>query len=260
MLYVLLAAVAVGFLLIVLQPAWMPRAKALPSDVLKRAPKVSPAAVSSRLTSGWRKEQPALIGTSSPELDALESELMGATERYVAWLGTCSEAERATLSRAIARSASALDFQVAWRDNTTIARDRKLRLAVDEVLALSGMAAWRAAEVSRQARTQLALDAWEQNPSSFRQRDLTAKLYAALVQRGLVTVRPELYLAKDQDRRAEAIEAIRRLANSNRAEVLATLDELLHSKPAVPAPAPALDAPEPAPVSAPAAPELSGAD
>jgi hypothetical protein len=260
MLYVLLAAVVVGFLLIVLQPAWMPRApKALSSDVLKRAPKVSPAAVTSRLTSGWRKEQPALIATSSPELGELESELMGVTERYVAWLGTCTEAERAALSRAIARSTSALDFQVAWRDNATIARDRKLRLAVDEVLALSGMAAWRAAEVGRQARTQLALEAWEQNPSSFRQRDLTAKLYAALVQRGLVTVRPELYLAKDQDRRSEAIEAIRRLANSNRAEVLATLDELLHSKPAA-TPAPALDAPEPAVVSAPAAPELSGAD
>lgn len=81
------------------------------------------------------------------------------------------------------------------------------------ILLLYSLAAWRANNVQQDVTSSSAYRAWLANPK--RHRKFGQELHGVLIQRGLVMVPSELYLASEKERLAQAVTAIRQVANEN---------------------------------------------
>ncbi|MDE3090408.1 MAG: hypothetical protein KGJ80_13585, partial [Chloroflexota bacterium] len=73
--------------------------------------------------------------------------------------------------------------------------------------------AWRTSSVQSQVQISLAYQAWLTNPK--RHQKFGQELHGALIERSLVTVPSELYLASEKERLAQAATAIRHAAAEN---------------------------------------------
>ncbi|MEW5983027.1 MAG: hypothetical protein AB1806_11755 [Acidobacteriota bacterium] len=175
------------------------------------------------------------LGDRKQMYDGLPSSAAG----FATWLHDLSPTELEDFTRGVARFCGQLNFDIAWLTNTQLAREPELKQTVEDATLLYSLAAWRAGRVQRQVRNFLAYQDWLTKPE--RHKDFGQQLYRALLDAKLMSVPPELYLASEKERLAQAVAAIRKVADDDPAAFRAVLHQL--GAGVTPAPAPVPQAP-----------------
>jgi hypothetical protein len=148
-----------------------------------------------------------------PKRTELSNRLPAQMEDFAAWLSGLSAQELEQFTAQVARYCDSINFDVAWLTDATVAREPELKQAVEESILLHSLGAWRAGNVQSRAQVALTYQAWLTHPE--RHQKFGQELHKILIERGLVTVPPELYLAPEKERLAQAATAIRHVAAEN---------------------------------------------
>ncbi len=136
----------------------------------------------------------------------------------------------------VAQFCASLNFDLAWLTDPQVSREPELKQAVEDAVLLYSLTAWRANNVQQDVKGFFAYQAWLGNPK--RHNAFGQQLLGALIQRGAVTVTPELYLAPEKERLAQATAAIRKVADEDHAAFHAALRQVMRGGEAAPAAAP----------------------
>jgi hypothetical protein len=151
----------------------------------------------------------------------LYNTLPASAEGFAIWLSALSDKELEQFTQRVARFCASLNFDLAWLTDVKVSREPELKQAVEDSVLLYSLAAWRANNVQQDVTSFLAYQAWVANPN--RHKTFGQELHQVLIERGLVTVPPELYLAPEQERLEQAATAIRQVADEHPAAFRAAL-------------------------------------
>ena len=262
--YLLLAALVVAVVLwLVLKPGWAPK----PPDTSKWTGKASQASrqatakageISKDATAkagqmyqglrGWfrfrnhtrdlAKQFKQWVAEAAPAKRVdLYNTLPAYAEGFAIWLGSLSDKDLEHFTQGVARFCATLNFDLAWLTDAQVSREPELKKAVEDAVLLYSLTTWRANNVQQDVKAFFAYQAWLANPN--RHGAFGQQLLSNLVQRGAVTVTPELYLAPEKERLAHATEAIRKVADEDHATFHAALRQVVGASEAAPAAAPA---------------------
>ncbi len=154
----------------------------------------------------------------------LYSTLPASAEGFAIWLSGLSDKELERFTQRVAQFCATLNFDIAWLTDAQVSREPELKQAVEDTVLLYSLATWRANNVQQDVTSFLAYQAWVANPN--RHKAFGQELHAVLIQRGLVTVPPELYLAPEQERLEQATTAIRKVADEHPAAFRAALHQV----------------------------------
>jgi len=265
--YILLAALAVVALLwFVLKPKWAPK----PPDTSEWTSKASQASKQATAKAGQTykglrgrlkfrshthelaKQLKQWVSEAAPAKRVeLYNTLPASAEGFAIWLGGLPQKELEQFTRRVARFCASLNFDLAWLTDAQVSREPELKKAVEDAVLLYSLTVWRANNVQQDVKGFFAYRAWLARPK--RHRAFGQQLLGALIQRGAVTVTPELYLAPEKERLAQATAAIRKVAEEDHAALQSALRQVVGTGEAAPAAAPA-PAPEPVAAAAPEAP------
>ncbi|MDE3091922.1 MAG: hypothetical protein KGJ80_21325, partial [Chloroflexota bacterium] len=156
-----------------------------------------------------------------PKRAELYGSLPTSAEGFGIWLSGLSDKELEQFTQRVAQFCASLNFDLAWLTEAQVSREPELRQAVEDTVLLYSLAAWRANNVQQEVTTFLAYQEWLANPNQH--KTFGQELHQALIQRGLVTVPPDLYLASEQERVEQAAIAIRKVADEHPAAFRAAL-------------------------------------
>ncbi len=251
--WILLALVLVLGVWFYFKPAWAPKPDQVQADVEKNLRLAGQQAskmyqgVSGKLKLRRDKTELAKkfkewMASTSLHQTQLYDGLPAAAEGFASWLATLSPQETEAFCDKVAHFTASLGFDLAWLVNDKLNGQPELKQAIQEAVALYSIAAWRANTVQIQVRAFLAFQQWLAKPNQ--NRGLGQQLYSQLVKQGLVMTTPDLYLAPEKERQAEAIRAIKQVAIDKPAVFNAVLYDIVNPKPASAA------NPEPAPAEA----------
>ena len=176
--------------------------------------------------------------------DELYETLPASADGFAIWLNEVKDQELEQFTRGVAQFCASLNLDIAWLTDPEVGRDQALKKAVEDAVLLYSLATWRSSNVRQEVQSFLAYRAWLANPN--RHKAYGQQLHQVLIQQGLVTVPPDLYLAPEQERLEQAASAIRRVADENPAAFNAALRQLAEPSEGVTAPA---LTPAPAPVA-----------
>lgn len=190
------------------------------------------------------------VADATPQRDELYNTLPASADGFAIWLSGLADKDLERFTQRVARFCASLNFDLAWLNDPQVGHKPELKKAVEDAVLLYSLAAWRANNVQQDVTAFLAYQAWLGNPK--RHKTFGQELHQALVQQGLVTVPAELYLAPERERLAQAMTAIRHIADENPTAFNAVLRQVVGvepvATPASPAPVPAIAEPaEPAP-------------
>ena len=167
------------------------------------------------------------------------------SDGFAVWLGGLGDKDLVRFTHKIARFCASLNFDIAWLTDPQVAREPELKKTVEDTVLLYSLAVWRANNVQQEVNSFLAYRAWNTDPN--RHKAFGQMLHQILIQRGLVTVPVELYLAPEKERLAHATIAIRKVAEENHAAFQAALCEVAgagdHAAAGSPAPLPSTSQP-----------------
>lgn len=155
----------------------------------------------------------------------LYNNLPSSAEGFAIWLSGLSTKELEQFTQKVARFCASLNFDLAWLTDAKVSHEPELKQAVEDSVLLYSLAAWRANNVQQDVTAFLAYQEWLANPK--RHKRFGQALHQALIQRGLVTIPAELYLAPESERLAQATTAIRQVADENAAAFRAVLRQLI---------------------------------
>jgi len=185
--------------------------------------------------------------------DELYNTLPASADGFAIWLSGLSDKELGQFTERVARFCATLNFDIAWLNDAEVKGEPELKKAVEDSVLLYSLAAWRANNVQQDVKSFLAYRAWLANPNQH--KAFGQQLHQVLIERGLVTVSPELYLAPEQERLEQAAVTIRKVAEENHGAFRAALRQVAGVSESAPpaAPAPVSEAPAPTPAPTPAA-------
>lgn len=219
--WLLILALAVIGSWLYFKPVWAPKPDKVQAQVEKnlrvaanQAGKMY-AGVSGKLklrrdTQGLANQYKQWVATSSLHQSHWYADWPGAAENFSAWLAGLSPKETTVFCDKVAHFCASLGFDLAWLVDDQLNGQPELKRAVEEAVALYSVTAWRASQVEAEVRAFMAYQQWLAHPN--KQRALGQKLYGELIQKGLVTPTPDLYLAPEKERVAAAARAIKQIA------------------------------------------------
>jgi hypothetical protein len=181
--------------------------------------------------------------------DELYGTLPASADGFAIWLNEVKDQELEQFTRGVAQFCASLNFDIAWLTDPEVGRDPALKRAVEDAVLLYSLATWRSGNVRQEVQSFLAYREWLANPN--RHKEYGQRLHQVLVQQGLVTLPPELYLAPEQERLERAASAIRKIADENPTAFNTALHQVI-AKPIEPE-TPAAEQPVPAEQTASAA-------
>ncbi|MBN1994411.1 MAG: hypothetical protein JW953_17060 [Anaerolineae bacterium] len=244
MLWLLILLVIIVVLWWYFKPVWAPKPDKVQAEVEKSFRLAADKAgkmyegVSGKLKlrrdkSGLAKKFKEWVAEASLDKQShLYEELPHAAESFAAWLASLTPQETEAFCDKVARFCASLGFDLAWLMDDQLNGQPELKRAIEEAVALYSIAAWRASNVQNDVHAFLAFQQWLANPS--RNKALGQKLYGELVRQGLVKVSPDLYLAPEKERTAEAVSAVKQVAENKPAVFNKVLDGIVNPKPTAP--------------------------
>lgn len=177
--------------------------------------------------------------------------LPASADGFARWLSTLSDKDLEAFTQRVAHFCAGLKFDLAWLNSAEVSREPELKKAVEDAVLMYSLAAWRAHTVEADVKAFLAYQAWLANPGRHKQFGL--QLHRVLVQRGLLSIPADLYLATEKERQAQARAAIIAVAEANHAAFSEVLRQL-HTSPETVEEAPKAPAADAKPKAAAAAP------
>ncbi len=226
--YILIALVLLFALLwFVVRPGWASRSTDAPAQDKSKPASKKKSAKTGQMYKGLRggfkfrsdtrelgkQFQQWVTDAALPKRAALSDHLSAQAESFAAWLNELSAQELEQFTAQVARYCDSINFDVAWLNDATVAREPELKQAVEDALLLHSLGAWRAGNVQSRVQVALTYQAWLVHPE--RHQKFGQELHGILIERGLVTVPSELYLAPEKERLAQAATAIRHAAAEN---------------------------------------------
>ncbi len=174
-----------------------------------------------------------IADAASPKRVALSTTLPAQTENFAGWLNGLTDKELEQFAATVARYCAAVNFDLGWLNNAQVSREPELKQAVEDAVLMSALGAWRADSVHQDVTVFLTYHAWRAKPNQH--KEFGQALHQVMIERGLVTVPSELYLAPEKERLAQAATAICQVADKNPAVFNLVLRQLAGA-PAEPAP------------------------
>lgn len=194
-----------------------------------------------RVYKGWRekirarkrrKELPQRFrewaaGASLTEREQLYHGLPEAAQAFTAWLAGLSAKETKVFSQRLSSFCSGLNFELSWLADLQLDNDPELKQAVEEAVVLYCLAHWKATQVQGDLKAFATFLAWQDDPSRGKNRELSQKLFAKLVEKERISAPPpELILASEEERQAHVVQAIRQVAEEDRQAFSTILKEV----------------------------------
>lgn len=171
-----------------------------------------------------------VAGASLEERKQLYKSLPEAAQAFTTWLTGLPAEEVETFSQKVSSFCSDFGFELAWLVDLQLDDDAELKQAAEEIVVLYCLAHSKATQVRGDVKAFATFQAWQDNPSEGQHKALGQKLFAKLVEQGLVSAPPsELFMASDEKRQEHVVQAIRQAAEENRPAFNAVLKEVVSS-------------------------------
>lgn len=140
---------------------------------------------------------------------------------FVAWVDSLSDEELTRRVEDLSTFCRVQHFELAWLVDPKTPEN--LKRAVEDVVTLHGLAAWKARDI----QPLVAYKAWQNAPNKGENRAFAQKLYGKLAEAGLVTPPANLVLATDKERQDHVAQTIDSAATEKQATFLALVQEVI---------------------------------
>ncbi|MDE3090329.1 MAG: hypothetical protein KGJ80_13185, partial [Chloroflexota bacterium] len=164
------------------------------------------------------------VNAAFPKRVALSDTLPMSAENFAAWVSGLGDKELERFADKVARYCSSVNFDVAWQDDPQLGYAPELKQLVEDSVLIYALGAWHPDSVQSDVPIFLAYRAWRADPD--RHKKFGLKLHQVLIECGQVTAPPELFLASEKERKAQAITAICKIADENPAAFRLALRQL----------------------------------
>jgi hypothetical protein len=143
------------------------------------------------------------------------------------WLASLPAEQLELFTQRIADVMAAWGIDLAWVVDQELNRAPALQHVVDESVLLHCMAYWHASRAQDDIRAFATYRAWQRDPYSDRQKSVNQRLYARLIEKGLLTApAPDVLLASEDRRRDYVVQALRQVSEADVAAFSTTLQEI----------------------------------
>jgi hypothetical protein len=167
------------------------------------------------------------------ERKTLYKDLPKSAQGFTTWLDGLATPETRLLCHQAADFCADFDLELAWLLDGQLDEVAELKQAVEEIVALYGLAHWKATQAQGNIKTFATYRAWQEDPFEEQHRELNQKLFAKLVEKKLVPApSPELFMTPEQEREAYVVQTIRQVAEDQREAFNAILEEIVAPAPA----------------------------
>ena len=228
---ILVLALIVAFWLW-LKPAWAPKPAKVQDDVTKGLRQAGDRA--GKTVTGLRGklwwERTRLQGARRLQRWVTSARIGNTPDAVpvIAWIEALPEHDLTEVYDQVTHTVNGLGLDAAWLLDDRLNNQPELTQSMQQVMALACTAVWRARSAQLQAQAFTALERWQAKPA--KNDELGQRIYAALVQQGLVTMKPELYLGPAKARAAEMTRAIKDMIATHPEQVNAIVRDLLDPK------------------------------
>ncbi len=166
-----------------------------------------------------------VAGAHLSERPELFADLLPSVQYMTAWVQGLAPAELRALTEKAADLCGERDVELAWLLSGQLDQAPELKPQVEQVVALSALACWKAMRLQGEARVFAAQRERQSDPASTRSRELTRTLFTQLLEKGLVPpAPPALLLAPEEERQAYLDQALREFQDKD----AATFNVLVH--------------------------------
>lgn len=184
--------------------------------------------VSSDTTSLAQQFKQWASDVASAEREPLFRQLPAATKEFTTWLASLSDEELKHFIQRLGAFCKDSHFQLSWLFDSDVQPDAQTKQALEEAVLLFALSRWQAARVNPSITAFNRFLAWQKNPLSKEHKAMTQKLFAKLVEKGLITEPPaSLLLLSEEERRNYVMQAIQNIAENDKQALLAIFKEVL---------------------------------
>jgi hypothetical protein len=143
------------------------------------------------------------------------------------WLASLPAEQLELFTQRIADVVAAWGIDLAWVVGQELNRAPAVQHAVEESVLLHCMAYWHASRAQDDIRAFATYRAWQRDLCSDRQKTVNQRLYARLIEKGLLTApAPDVLLASEDRRRDFVVQALRQASEADVAAFSSTLQEI----------------------------------
>lgn len=143
------------------------------------------------------------------------------------WLANLPAEQLEVFTQRIAATLAEWNMDLAWVVGQELAQVPALERVVERSVLLHCVAYWLASRAQDDIRTYATFRVWQRDPFSERQKALNQKLYARLVDKGLLAApAPDVLLASDARRQDYLVHALRQASEVDAAAFRSTLQEI----------------------------------
>jgi hypothetical protein len=143
------------------------------------------------------------------------------------WLASLAAEHLELFTQRIADVVAAWGIDLAWVVGQELNRAPALQHVVEESVLLHCLAYWHASRAQNDIRAFATYRAWQRDPYSDRQKTVNQRLYARLIEKGLLTApAPDVLLASEDRRRDFVVQALRQASEADVAAFSSTLQEI----------------------------------
>ncbi|MBN1487798.1 MAG: hypothetical protein JW981_09165 [Anaerolineae bacterium] len=162
------------------------------------------------------------------EKHALYGDLSTAAGSFTAWVVQEDPKKVDAFAQGLGSFTASMGIDLHWLLNEQVVIAPELKESLEDVVALYCLSYWKALQVQNDVRAFAIYQSWQMSPAKGRNPELSQKLFAALMDRGLIEDPPSsLFMASEQEREAYVVGAIRKVAQNNQPEFNAVLKEVL---------------------------------
>jgi hypothetical protein len=132
---------------------------------------------------------------------------------FKAWLGDLSVDELKSYEKALSGFCDSQGFALGWLMSDDIKQDKEMNAALEAAVLNFSQAYWQASAAKDSVGAFATYQTWKANPKKGSNKAFGQKLFNLLLQKGLATAPPELFLAEEKEREDFVNQAILEVAS-----------------------------------------------
>jgi hypothetical protein len=133
--------------------------------------------------------------------------------KFKHWLSALSVDEMKSFEKALADFCTSRAFDLGWLMRDDINQDDEMQAALEAAVFNFSQAYWKAAAAQDSIEAFSVYQSWKANPKKGPNKQFGQQLFNLLLQKGLATAPPELFLAEEKERDAYVNKAIMEVAS-----------------------------------------------
>ena len=133
--------------------------------------------------------------------------------KFKQWLGALSVDEMKSFEKTLADFCASRAFDLDWLLSDDINQDDEMQAALEAAVFNFSQAYWKAAAAQDSIEAFSVFQTWKTNPQKGSNKQFGQQLFNLLLQKGLATAPPELFLAEEKERDAYVNKAILEVAS-----------------------------------------------